>query len=203
MMRFLCRLNFILSTLSIVEANNVVTDWRINRGCRRKVMLGDTYVDTAVFKQEKKLCQREEIVGYVGSIEERKGFRELCEAISIITATNKYKIKFLVGGVEKLGSLVRRISLKSNNVEFIGFIPNEDLPQFYNNVKLLVLPSYSEGLPNVVLEAMACGTPVLATSVGAIPNVIRDGETGFILENNLPECIAKKCDKSFKSPRFR
>jgi len=59
-------------------------------------------------------------------------------------------------------------------------------------MKLLVLPSYTEGLPKAVLEAMACGTPVLATTVGAIPDIIKDGETGFLLKNNSPDHIADR-----------
>ena len=64
-----------------------------------------------------------------------------------------------------------------------------EVPDYLNKLKLLVLPSHTEGLPNIILEAMACGTPVLATRAGAIPDVIENGKTGFILENNSKMCI--------------
>jgi glycosyltransferase involved in cell wall biosynthesis len=69
-------------------------------------------------------------------------------------------------------------------------------------MKLLVLPSYTEGLPNIVLEAMACGTVVLATPVGAIPDIIKDGETGFLLKSNDPKHIAERILELLNKPEL-
>ena len=82
----------------------------------------------------------------------------------------------------------------------LRWIPHDKLPDYMNELKLVVLPAYAEGLPNIMLEAMACGTPVLATPVGAIPDVIKDGETGFIMEDNSPECIAENVVWALKHP---
>jgi glycosyltransferase involved in cell wall biosynthesis len=84
-------------------------------------------------------------------------------------------------------------------VDLPGWISHEDLPRYLNPLRLLVLPSYTEGLPNIMLEAMACGTPVLATPVGAIPDIIIDGKTGFIMESNSPECIAENVIRALNS----
>jgi glycosyltransferase involved in cell wall biosynthesis len=63
-------------------------------------------------------------------------------------------------------------------------------------MRLVVIPSKSEGLPNVLLEAISCGTPVLATPVGGIPDVIQDNVTGFLLPTLEKEEIAKKVLKA-------
>ena len=84
----------------------------------------------------------------------------------------------------------------NDKVKLVGWIPHDELPDYLNGLELVVLPSYTEGLPNLMLEAMACGTPVLATPVGAIPDVIKDKKTGFIIDNNSPECIAKNVERA-------
>ena len=85
-------------------------------------------------------------------------------------------------------------------MQIVDWISHSNLPEYYNKLKLLVLPSYTEGLPNVVIEAMACGTPVLVTSVGAIPDIVTDGVTGFILENTSPEHIAENIVRALNHP---
>ena len=84
-----------------------------------------------------------------------------------------------------------------DRVELTG---HNELPDNLNELKLLVFPSYSEGLPNIVSESMACGTIVLATPVGGVPDLINDGETGFIIEDNTPECIAENVIKALNYP---
>jgi glycosyltransferase involved in cell wall biosynthesis len=81
-------------------------------------------------------------------------------------------------------------------------MPYDEIPKYLNELKLLVLPSYTEGLPNTMLEAMACGTPVLATAVGAVPDIIKDGETGFIMEDNSPDCIARNVLRALSHPNL-
>jgi glycosyltransferase involved in cell wall biosynthesis len=96
------------------------------------------------------------------------------------------------------GAARNRIALHSSTlgsgavIKHLHYVEYEDMPLVFNNVRLLVLPSHSEGLPNVVIEAMACGTPVLATDVGAIPDIIEDGDNGFLLKSSDPNLIAER-----------
>ncbi len=106
---------------------------------------------------------------------------------------DKKKIsKFLIIGDGQLNNEIKSIIKSSkleNNIELIGWINHDEIPSYLNKLKLLVLPSSTEGLPNIVLEAMACGTPVLATPVGSVSNVIKDGETGFLVHDNSIDSI--------------
>jgi glycosyltransferase involved in cell wall biosynthesis len=106
----------------------------------------------------------------------------------------KKDVQLLIIGKGKLDNKIHKFiednSLK-NNIKMIGWVDNYKLPDYLNNLKLLILPSYSEGLPGVIVESMACGTPVLTTNVGSIPDIIENHKNGFILDDNNSKCISK------------
>jgi len=193
---------FSLSDRVIVESPSVINFLDLGKYKQKLVTTGARYVDTELFQIKKELRERKNLVGYIGRLEEEKGVMNFFEAIPLILEKQD-NLEFFLGGY---GPLYDRIKerLRSNNlsrkVELMGWIPHDKVANYLNELKLLVLPSYSEGLPTIVLEAMACGTPVLATPVGGIPDVIKDGETGFIMENNSPKCFAENIVRVLECP---
>jgi len=111
----------------------------------------------------------------------------------------------LIGGDGHLKNSIQSVLQEEKLTDYVdlpGWVSNENYPKYLNQLRLLVLSSYTEGLPYTILEAMTCGTPVLATPVGAIPDIIIDGKTGFIMEDNLPECIAENVSRALRSPNL-
>ncbi len=154
------------------------------------------------FKLDIDYSQRKRTVGYIGRLSHEKGVVNLTNAISMVLE-NDSNINFIIGGNGPLyeevhTKLYKYISI--GTVKMLSWIPYAQLPEYLNQMKLLVLPSYYEGLPNIVLESMACGTPVLAPPVGAIPDILLDGDTGFIMPDNSSECIAKYIIKALRHP---
>lgn len=185
------KLNLRISPTLIVESESVMENWNISR-YREKIHIGSLYVDPLFF-QEKELNNRETIIGYIGRLSEEKGILNLIHAIpEVLREVND--VKFIIAGSGDLSGFVKeRIDKKDlySVVKLIEWIPHNKLPSQLNNLLILILPSSTEGLPNIVLESMACGTPVLANSVGGIPDIIKDEYTGFLMENNHPNTIAR------------
>lgn len=78
-----------------------------------------------------------------------------------------------------------------SNVRLMDWVDHDLLPDYLNTFKLTVIPSYTEGLPNIMLESMACGTPVLSTPVGSVPDIIEHGVNGFLVGNNEASVLAR------------
>jgi glycosyltransferase involved in cell wall biosynthesis len=78
----------------------------------------------------------------------------------------------------------------AGDVEFLGHLDPQTLRESMRSARALVVPSRSEGLGRVVVEAMACGTPVVATRVGGIPELVVDGETGWLVPADDPSALA-------------
>jgi len=205
------RLLWILQTINLLLADQVAVESKsvtefagLSRYKKKIVINGARYVDIRLFTIKKNLEDRKNLVGYIGGLRPVKGISNFAKAVPIILREGR-GIDFLIGGN---GPLFNRIDeeLRSSNsldrTNLAGPIPHQEIPDYLNELKLLVLPSYSEGIPGIVQEAMACGTPVLATPVGGVPDLIKDSETGFIMEDNSPECIARNVIRALDHPNL-
>jgi glycosyltransferase involved in cell wall biosynthesis len=202
-MSFLLRANFLLSN-RIILYSDLIKDRNLEPYSRKVTIAHRHFLNFSEFTFKNNLEQRENIVGYIGRFAIEKGILNFVEAIPK-TLAKRQDVKFLIIGEGEVEDAVRA-SLDNNSlhnrVNVNGWIPHNELPSYLTKLKLLVLPSYAEGLPNIMLEAMACGTPVLATPIAAIPDVIKDKETGFLLRDNSPACIAEGIVKTLSYPNL-
>ena len=127
---------------------------------------------------------------FVGLLAPVKGLDILIEALRLV---GDGEADCLLVGTGPLEEQLRRAAAAAGiaeRVRFVGPQPSGEIPAWLNAADLLVLPSLSEGRPNVVVEAQACGLPVLATRVGGTPELIEHGETGLLVESGDPEALA-------------
>ncbi len=128
---------------------------------------------------------------FVGRIGRRKGAYDLIEAVGRIRSLS-FALD-LVGDGE--GDAIREI-VRADGLEKIihvyDWVSHNDIGGFYSKADILVLPSYSEGLPMSVLEGIGKGLPVISTNVGGIPEAVIDGHNGFIISPGDVDALAKK-----------
>ncbi|NQE05076.1 D-inositol-3-phosphate glycosyltransferase [ANME-1 cluster archaeon GoMg1] len=129
-----------------------------------------------------------EYIIFVGNLIERKGVKYLIKAMKNV----KGKLIIVGDGPErkKLEKLAQSLEV---NCEFVGAVAPEKVSEYLMKGKLFVLPAVKgEGFPNVILEAMSVGLPVVATSLGGIPDLVKNGETGFLVKPADVEALAGK-----------
>jgi len=128
----------------------------------------------------------------------KNGLDTLIESIPLV-ARNHPDTLFVVAGKGPSRKLIedriKELGIE-DNIKLPGFVPDKLLPVYYNAADYFVLPSASgEGLPLVLLEAMACGLPVLATTVGGTPEIIKHMKNGVLVPPRNPEAIAETMSK--------
>jgi len=145
-------------------------------------------------------CQRElnhktkKTILFVGTLCPVKSVNYLIKAMSIIHRRLPATNLLIVGDgpeKEKLESLVKELNLQ-DCIHFTGKAPNEKIPEYMSQAHLFALPSSSEGLPLVIIEAMASGLPIVTTNVGGLPEIVKNRENGFTVESRSPEALAEK-----------
>ena len=124
---------------------------------------------------------------FVGRLAPGKGLEDLVQALELAVSRHP-EVKMSVAGG---GPLRGKITSLERHVRLLGHVDSrERLRALYQQAWGLVLPSHHESLPTVILEAMACGTPVIATRVGSVPDVVADGLSGVLVPPRAPEQLA-------------
>jgi D-inositol-3-phosphate glycosyltransferase len=155
-----------------------------------------------------------QMVLYVGRIERLKGLETLLRAAALLQQSGflapSCPCVMVIGGdpdnpqeeMRHLKELRDSLSV-ANVVTFLGKRPQTELPHYYSAAQAVVMPSQYESFGMVALEAMACGTPVVASGVGGLLYLIRDGRTGFHIPDSDPAALAEKLQRLLSNERLR
>jgi len=152
--------------------------------------------------------RKEEItnVGFVGELRKKKGMEVLLSAHARI---NKQRpITLLIIGEVRQGDDRKLLEdFQNANPQYpiiiTGHIPHNDLPSYYSLIDIFIHPSLRDGMPNAVLEAMACERAVIATAVGGTKDILEDGKNGVVVNVNDPDMLAEKIVELLDNPKKR
>lgn len=149
-------------------------------------------VDTAKFYPAKRLV-KQPIILSTSRLAERKGVKYLIKAIALVP---KVKLLLIGSGIleSSLKNLVKKLRI-TQRVKFLGRIDHNQLPKFYRQAKLFVLPSLSESQSNSLLEALACGLPAVVTNIGGNPEIV-NSQNGILVPPADSRKLAKAINKA-------
>ena len=164
-------------------------------------------VDAELFHPRDRAAARAElglpagpIALYVGNLKEEKGVLDLAAAWATVARQLPGAMLVVVGGGPAAGALEAAVASLGDAVRLVGPQPLPRIPTWMAACDLLVLPSHAEGTPNVVLEALASGRRVVATSVGGIPDLITRPELGTLVPASAPDALAAAIVRELPTP---
>jgi glycosyltransferase involved in cell wall biosynthesis len=145
---------------------------------------------------------------YVGTLSRRKGMADLLAALEILGRdADRWSLEIVGGaaevGASEAGALQQAVISAGLQDSLVGSLPPSEIPQRLADADIFVLPSHWEGQPIAILEAMAAGLAVVATCVGANPDVIRDGQDGVLVPPNDPAALACSLSALIAAPERR
>jgi D-inositol-3-phosphate glycosyltransferase len=147
------------------------------------------------------------VILWVGRLEALKGVDILVSAVAQLGERDVTLL--LVGGDDRASGLRESLEAQAAaegitaNVRFEGPVPHDRLPAYYSAADVVVVPSYYESFGLVAVEAMACGTPVVASRVGGLVSTVTDGVTGYLIPWRCPEPFAEKLEVLLNNPELR
>ena len=176
-----------------------------------KVSLVPCGVDLSVFRPLDRKTSRDrlglngdKILLYVGRVEPLKGLDLLVETAAQMDSEEGVRVMVVGADVngdremDRVKLLAKERDLE-DQIDFVGQVDHNELPLYYNAADVCVVPSYYESFGLVALEAMACGTPVVATRVGGLSTIIQHGSTGYLKPWRCPDAFANSVEMIISS----
>jgi len=154
-------------------------------------------LDRAAVRRRLGIGERESVVLAVGRLSPEKGHVHLFAAVKQLRQAG-FPIRLIVLGVGPMRAALERSA--GEGVHFLGHVPDPSM--YYAAGDLLAVSSLSEGSPNALLEALAAGLPIVATSVGGIPEIVRDYHSALLVEPRNPEALATAIRRLLEDPEL-
>ncbi|MDI9639295.1 glycosyltransferase family 1 protein [Geitlerinema splendidum] len=159
------------------------------------------------------LSPDDRVVLYVGRFDPRKGIETAVRAVSHLSSERKAQLKLMIAGGwtpgekdgeerDRIGQLTQALGIE-NNVQFVGRLDHTVLPTYYAAADVCVVPSHYEPFGLVAIEAMACGTPVIASNVGGLKFTVIPEETGLLAPPKDDRAFAEAIDRILADPQWR
>ena len=194
--RALERINYTLCDLIgiAIKSESIIHFMRLERYSNKVVPFGSWFLDINLFKIKRRLIERRNVVGYVGRLNAEKGVLEFAKAIPLILSKKSDARFLIVGDGSLMNDMKRELEQAGclDKVDFVGEVIHEKLPEYMNEMRFHILPSYTEAFGGTCIEAMSCGAIAIASAVGGLPDIVIDYETGFLLKDNQAQTIADK-----------
>jgi len=175
-----------------------------------RIDIVQNWIDVSQFvsaSPQPKKSNAEDIVQiiYVGWLHEKKGVQFLIPAIKMLAdETQNFRVTVCGGGglLQTAIDQCRELQIE-RFVDFRGWVKNEQIPELLNEADIFVLPSLAEGMPNSLLQAMACGLPVVTTRVSSIPAIVKNEVNGILIESGSAGAICQGLKRLIDDPQLR
>lgn len=176
-----------------------------------KIYVVENGIDIPDCKKQINVNKTGKRVLFLGNLKESKGIYDVLKAVPEVISKNKDSVFTFVGGWDKnkektgeeVEKLIKELKIPQENIEFTGPLISDDKNEILNNSDVFVFPALNEGLPLVILEALAFGLPIITTDAGCIEEVVKDGENGFIVDKHDVKAIAGYINLLFDNEELR
>jgi glycosyltransferase involved in cell wall biosynthesis len=191
--KFIEKYTYKYGDLAIVSSDHnreyIKEKYRINN---QKILVLYNYVNLNIFVPKNEINKYSDRILYVGRLNLEKNLFSLVKAVSDINF-----VLDIYGEGDQIENQLKDFAIKNNaRVNFFGVISNDQLPKIYNQYNYYILPSYHEGMPKTLIEAMASGCLCIGTDVPGINEIISDGVNGILARTTTSESISKALKKA-------